>query len=252
MEKINVIFLGSKKIGFDCLKFLIENSENSNLVINAVLSNNKKNDNNNLKKLAIDNKIKYLDELDEILSFKNIDFIISVQYHLILKKSHIDVARVLAINLHMAPLPEFRGCNQFTFAILNKCKIFGTTLHQLNEGIDAGPIIAEKRFDIPENCFVEELFKITETHSLILFKENIFDILIGKFKLLDQSILINERGTSIHYRNEINKVKIIDLNDSIDCIYTKIKATSFPGFEYPYTIINGEKIYLIHEKYKTQ
>ena len=61
----------------------------------------------------------------------------------------------------MAPLPEYRGCNQFSFAIVDGKKEFGTTLHKMEEGIDNGDIIAESRFDIPENCFVKELYELT-------------------------------------------------------------------------------------------
>jgi methionyl-tRNA formyltransferase len=232
------------------LSYIIDISKTHNIQITAVLTNNNRHeDENSLKKLANDNGIECLNELDEIIKIQDIDYIISVQYHKILKKEHINIAKKLAINLHMAPLPEFRGCNQFTFALLNDFKQFGTTLHELNEGIDSGPIIAEKRFQIHENCFVDELFKLTETHSFELFKDNILNILSGEYVLIDQSKLIEERGTNIHYRKEINNIKIIDLKDSPEIIYKKIRATSFPGFEFPYTYINNEKIYLIHEKY---
>ncbi|MBK8684503.1 MAG: hypothetical protein IPN26_05660 [Bacteroidetes bacterium] len=72
------------------------------------------------------------------------DFLISVQYHQILNERHIQKARTLAINLHMAPLPEYRGCNQFSFAILDQYPEFGTTLHVMDERIDHGDILFEK------------------------------------------------------------------------------------------------------------
>lgn len=247
---MNVLFLGAKKVGYECLNFLIQNREGLNINIKAVLSNDgRKFENANVKELAIANGIEYLDSLEEILDLQNIDFLISVQYHLILKRRHINVARRLAINLHMAPLPELRGCNQFSFAILNGMSVFGTTLHRLEEGIDCGAIIFERRFNIPENCFVNELVEKTTLESVLLFKNHIGDIFNGNYQLKEQADFIQQRGTEIHFRKEIAEIKKINLNQSASTIIRQIRATAMPGFEFPYAEVNGEKIYLIPEKY---
>ena len=103
----------------------------------------------------------------------NVDFIYSVQYHQILKKEDIQKAGIIALNLHMAPLPEYRGCNQFSFALLDNKKEFGTTIHQLDAQIDHGDLLFEKRFPIPENCWIEQLYSLTYDASLLLFKESL-------------------------------------------------------------------------------
>ena len=43
-------------------------------------------------------------------------------------------------------------------------------------------------------------------------------------------------------------LKQIDLNQTEEEIILKIKATAMPGFEQPFSIVNGEKYYLIPEK----
>ena len=124
-----------------------------------------------IKSLANDYDIPFIEELDLILDLENIDFIISIQYHLILSQKHIDVAKKLALNLHMAPLPEYRGCNQFSFAIFNNAKIFGTTLHMLESGIDNGAILAERRFQIKKGVDVKSLYDKTFDESIQLFRK---------------------------------------------------------------------------------
>lgn len=57
-------------------------------------------------------------------------------------------ARLGIVNLHLAPLPEFRGRFSATHAILSGARLYGVTLHYVDEGIDTGPIIAEQRFPI--------------------------------------------------------------------------------------------------------
>ena len=107
------------------------------------------------------NNLNHIKSLNDLLLNKDVDFLISVQYHNILKKEHIQKAKVLAVNVHMAPLPEYRGCNQFSFAIIDKAKVFGTTFHVLEEGIDSGDILFENRFPISEKLTVKELYEIT-------------------------------------------------------------------------------------------
>ena len=49
----------------------------------------------------------------------------------------------------------------------------------------------------------------------------------------------------LHYRNEINKLKRIDLSWDTDKINRYIRATSMNGFEPPFTVIGGKKIFAI-------
>lgn len=240
------MFLGSKPIGYHCLHYLIQQKENLNLEILGILTNDNSTFSQalSLKNLATENQIPIIDSLEEM---PEADFIYSVQYHEILKQKDINKAMVMALNLHMAPLPEFRGCNQFSFAIAENRKEFGTTIHKMDTGIDHGDILFEKRFLIPDNCWVDELYNLTFSASIDLFIETIHDILQGNINLIPQNDLIDERGTSMHYRSEIHDLKIIDLSWSKDQIERTIRATYMPGFEPPYTMIGNEKIYFKKE-----
>jgi len=163
---------------------------------------------------------------------------------LILKKQHIEKARQIAINLHMAPLPEYRGCNQFSVAIIEGKEEFGTTIHKLEVDIDSGPILFEKRFPIPVGAYVEELYELTFDASIALFKNSIEDIIKGNYTLTPQADLVELRGTSIHYRKEMNTMKTIDLDENT---IRRIRATAMPGFEPPYAMDGKKKIYLVPE-----
>ena len=169
-----VVLLGAKNIGYECLKILNENSDRLNYKIVGVLTNSKGDE---IRKYSNDNNIRLLDSLEDYLSLDEVDIALSIQYHEILKKEHIKKAKELTINLHMAPLPEYRGCNQFSFAMINKDKVFGTTIHKLEEGIDSGDILFEDRFDIPIDCWVEELYNITFKKSVNLFRNSIDKII---------------------------------------------------------------------------
>lgn len=249
----NVLFLGSKPIGYETLNYLITNASEMDINIVGVLSNDnlRFGKDFSVRALAEDNKILFIENLADILTYPNVDFIISVQYHLILKQEHIDVARKLAINLHMAPLPEYRGCNQFSFAIFNESKVFGTTLHRLESGIDNGDIIFESRFDIPTNSMVKELYDLTFEKSVELFKNHIGDIFSDNYKLNNQESYFDERGTNLYYRKDIQKLKSIDLGPAKNDVIKRVRATAMPGFEPPHTIVDGKKYYIIPEEHYT-
>jgi methionyl-tRNA formyltransferase len=147
----------------------------------------------------------------------------------------------------MAPLPEYRGCNQFSFAIIDKAKEFGTTIHRLEERADSGAIMFERRFKIPDNCFVKELYNKTFEESLLLFKESLPEIISSKYSFTGQEKLVGTRGTSFHFRKDIEKIKQIDLRWDKEKILRHFRATYFPPFDPPYAIKNGEKVFITPE-----
>ena len=240
-----VVFLGSKNIGYECLKHLYNNKNNLNVELIGVLTNVR---GKKVIEYCREKSIRIIDGLDELLEINSCDIAISIQYHEILKKQHIRKVKEIIVNLHMAPLPEYRGCNQFSFAIINGDKEFGTTIHRLEEGIDSGSILFEKRFTIPYGCWVEELYQITFDKSVELFKESLHRLISGHYELRPQKSFLDKRTTSLHYRKEIEEIKKIDLNWSKDIIERHIRATFMPGFEPPYTIINDQKVYFRKEK----
>ncbi|RNC92266.1 MAG: hypothetical protein ED555_03985 [Allomuricauda sp.] len=239
-----VVFLGAKKIGLECLKILHDKSEELSFEIVGVATNARGKE---ITEYAKENHIELIDGLDGYLNIPEVDITISVQYHEILKKQHISKASEITVNLHMAPLPEYRGCNQFSFAILEGKELFGTTLHRLEEGIDSGDIIFESRFPISKNIWVEELYDITFKKSVELFEQSLAKLIAGNYQMTPQIEFVSERGTSIHYRKEIADIKQIDLDWPSEKINRHIRATHFSGFEPPYTIVDAHKVYLTKE-----
>jgi len=145
----NIVFFGTRNIGYLCLINLYDRKDELNINIIGVLTSQKEKD---IIKYCKLNKIKLIQSLDEYLALDVVDIGISVQFEKILKEIHINKAKDIIVNFHMAPLPEYRGCNQFAFAIADNAKVFGITIHRIEKGIDSGDIIFENRFLIPKNC----------------------------------------------------------------------------------------------------
>jgi phosphoribosylglycinamide formyltransferase-1 len=54
------------------------------------------------------------------------------------------------INVHPALLPAFPGLHAVEQALEYGVKVFGVTIHFVDEGIDTGPIIAQKAVELPD------------------------------------------------------------------------------------------------------
>lgn len=242
--------MGTKEIGASCLSHLIHSRLKLGTEIIGVLTNDRKIGSCELSvsELAVQNKIPIIKGLNEFLALDNIDIVISVQYHEILKKVHLEKASFLNVNLHMGPLPEYRGCNQFSFAILNNDSEFGTTVHVMDDGIDSGDIIVERRFPIPPDCFVDQLYEKTFRESVSLFKECLPNLISGKFERTPQSN-IKDKKCEIHYRKEIHRIKKILPSWDSAKIFRHIRATAMPGFTPPQLSIGERKIKFIVEEY---
>jgi phosphoribosylglycinamide formyltransferase-1 len=53
------------------------------------------------------------------------------------------------INVHPALLPAFPGIGAVEQALAHGVKVFGVTVHFVDEGIDTGPIIAQRALELP-------------------------------------------------------------------------------------------------------
>jgi len=235
--KTRVVFLGGKEVGLECLKIVQKKIDELNFdLIGVDISPRDGGMFNFIEKHNVKNLYGVIPECDVI---------ISVQYYRILSGKEISKASKRSVNLHMAPLPEYRGCNQFSLAIINKDTEFGVTLHEIDVDIDSGPIISEDRFLISENIWVDELVSIAEKKSIKLFDDCLPLIIQGGYKTTDQDKLINGKKTEFSYRKDIEKIKEIDMSWPTEKISRYIRALSMPGFSPPYATIDGKKVSII-------
>ena len=89
-------------------------------------------------------------------------------------------ARLGIVNLHCAPLPEYRGRDCAARAIHDGARRYGVTLHYVDEGIDTGPIIAELRFGVPGGATVDDLRALARRRGIDLFAAVLPDLLGGR------------------------------------------------------------------------
>ena len=54
------------------------------------------------------------------------------------------------INVHPALLPAFPGLHPIEQALAYGVKVFGVTVHLVDEGVDSGPIVLQRAIELPD------------------------------------------------------------------------------------------------------
>jgi phosphoribosylglycinamide formyltransferase 1 len=171
------------------LKSLINYSlkENSKFIINLVISNNSKAKGLNIaKNFKIKNKIiKYsnikIAEKNIFLELKKnkIDLICLAGFMKILSKNFIKHFYGKIINIHPSLLPKYKGLNTHQRAIKNKEKYSGCSVHYVNEKLDSGKIILQKKVRIFKNDTEKKLAKRIIKQEHLLFPKALKKVLFS-------------------------------------------------------------------------
>ena len=143
------------------LNALIKNSESYNFPINIqlVISNNIKARGNSIaKKYSVPFKFLPSRNQNEFekkslieMKKKKIKFLCLAGLMKILSNNFINCFGNKIINIHPSLLPKFKGLNTHKRVLKNKEKFSGCTVHFVNNDLDSGKIISQKRVFVSHN-----------------------------------------------------------------------------------------------------
>ena len=162
--------------------------------------------------------------VEKIKNFKP-DFIIVVAFRM-LPKVIWSIPNLGTINLHASLLPDYRGAAPINWALINGEKYTGVTTFFIDDKIDTGDILLQKRIKINKTDNAEDLHNsLSKIGSLLMFET------INK--VVNNSIKPIKQGSNKIYKTayKLNKenVKINWERRPIE-IYNKIRGLSpYPG-----------------------
>lgn len=78
------------------------------------------------------------------------ELVVLAGYTQLLSASFLDRFPQRVINVHPALLPAFAGLDAVGQAIAYGVKVFGVTVHFVDEGIDTGPVILQRAIELPD------------------------------------------------------------------------------------------------------
>ena len=94
----------------------------------------------------------------------------------IISKNFFKTYRKKIINIHPSLLPKYKGLNTFEKVLKNKDAKTGCTIHYVNEKLDAGKVIVQKKFYVDRNDNIITLKKKTQNLEYLAYPEAVIKI----------------------------------------------------------------------------
>ena len=157
---------------------------------------------------------------------ENIDLVISFLFWKKIRKPLIDLPKIGCVNLHPAPLPDFRGVGGYNFAIYENLSVWGVSAHFVDESFDSGDIIKVHRFKIdPRHETAFSLEQKSQCLLLDLFKE-VVDIALDT-----SSLPRSPQGEGRYVTNDdFEELRKIHPDDTLEEVERKIRAFWYPPY----------------------
>ena len=158
---MNIIFMGSPDFAVPSLEKI---NDDPAFNVLAVVSNvDKRRGRGNdkaptpVKKRALELGLKVIEvedlrstEFEEQISALNPDLLVVVAFR-VLPKNIMDIPKIGSINLHASLLPKYRGAAPIHWAVINGEAETGCTIFFLDERVDTGSIILQKKLVIGDD-----------------------------------------------------------------------------------------------------
>ncbi len=161
---MRILFIGQAAFGKDALAALLEQGEN---VVGAITIPDPPIQKypNPVKVFASQNKIPLL-QMSTLKTPEAINWVENLKPDLLVlafvttfvPKKMIELATYGGINYHPSLLPKYRGGSAINWAIISGEKETGVTIHQIDEGVDTGPIILQQKVAISPHDTVKSLY----------------------------------------------------------------------------------------------
>ena len=201
--RLNFLLTNRGSNAISLIDYLIK--KNLTNLINKVIINNpnspaiEKIKQRNIKSTVLDpqdfaNTRDYNTQLLSIINPGDKDIIFLCGYMMIIPPEIIKELNSRIINIHPSLLPKYKGLNTHKRVLENKEAYHGCTVHQVNEGIDSGKLIAQYKIKIYDNDNEETLSK------RLLLKEHILYSKVLE-EIIGEKLIINEN--EIFYKNSL-------------------------------------------------
>ena len=201
--RFNFLLTNRGSNAISLIDYLIK--KNLTNLINKVIINNpnspaiEKIKQRNIKSTVLDpqdfkNTRDYNEKLLSIINPGDKDIVFLCGYMMIIPPDIIKELNNRIINIHPSLLPKYKGLNTHKRVLENNEAYHGCTVHQVNEGIDSGKLIAQYKIKIHDNDNEETLSERLLAKEHILYSK-VLEEIIG------EKLIINEN--EIFYKNSL-------------------------------------------------
>lgn len=177
-------------------------------------------------------------ELDELIAKEPFSSVVAIliDFGIIVSRSVIDKFPMGIINSHFSVLPDLRGADPISFAILSGQRTTGVSLMLLDEGMDTGKILVTKSMPVSDADTTPRL-----TDRLINLSDNLLSEFVPKYlagSVKPRSQSHPDRAT---YSRKLTKEDgTIDWTKPAEVIEREIRA--FVEWPKSHTTLGGKKV----------
>lgn len=166
------------------------------------------------------------------------DLIFCVGWTQLLRQQILDIPAIGCIGFHASLLPEYRGRAPVNWAIINGETETGNTMMLLDDGVDTGDILAQRRFPIEEDDTCATVYDKVATSEQEMIREVMPLIHEGRMPRQRQD---HDRATIMPKRRPEDGV--IDWSRSTKQLHDWVRALTHP---YPgaFTALAGKRVWV--------
>ena len=231
IKSLKIVFWGNHLYGHHALHAMLENGFTPKLVIANIPHTRELVWYPSVSELAAArglpvvkvNKVAGRQDIHEQIGPLKPDLFVVASFRNILDLSLLKMPSRGAINLHMAPLPKYRGAHPENWAIINGERSMGFSVHYLAEELDAGDIIAQGSISIlSEDDILSLTFKLAEAGSTLL---------VNVLRQLDQGTaprVPQDETKATYYPPRKPKDGWIDWSQTAEQIHNLVRALTRP------------------------
>jgi methionyl-tRNA formyltransferase len=170
--------------------------------------------------LAQPARLKSEDERAPLLRWAS-DLLVVVAYGLLLPRAVLELPRLGCLNIHASLLPRWRGAAPIQRAILAGDRETGVTIMQMDQGLDTGAMLAQRRLAVGDHADAGELHASLAELGAQLLLDTLDAVEAGRAHAEPQP----EQGVS--YAAKIDKLEArIDWRRSAEQISRQVRAFS--------------------------
>jgi phosphoribosylglycinamide formyltransferase 1 len=123
------------------------------------------------------------------LESAKIDLVVLAGFMRVLKGDFLRAFEGRIINIHPSLLPSFPGLEAWKQALDHGVKVTGCTVHFVDAGVDAGPIIAQQAVPVLDNDTPESLHQRIHVAEHKLYPECVAAIARGEISVAGRRVL---------------------------------------------------------------
>jgi methionyl-tRNA formyltransferase len=244
----HIIFWCCKSLGLNCLRYLYEVIGDLDLGITVdgvVISSRDSMAPQIEMEAARHGSTIYVDH--DVLP-TNMDLGLCIGFPHLISAETLDSFRVGVVNLHFAPLPQYRGSRTLPRAIINGDHEYGVTLHYMDARLDTGPIIEVAWRPLSDTMTTQEALPLFEAAGFDLFQKYCAQLLTQEVIGVPQAELIETLGVKPQFctKKQLLEYYQVPVGASFDEMYRVAQALKMgkEGEERPFLEENGRKLYL--------